>query len=929
MEGVYVTEFRVLGPVQAVAGGTPLALGGPKQRALLAELLLSGGALVPRERLVDALWGDAPPESATSSLQVYVHGLRRAVGAGRIETAGSGYRIRVEPQELDLSRFERLLGAAEASLRDGRPGAAVEDLDAALRLWSGPALADIADQPVASAAIPRLEELRHRALELRNDAALALGEHESLLPELERSIAEEPYRERLREQQILALYRAGRQKDALEAYRAARSVLVEELGVEPGPALQQLERAILRQDPALLPVATIGGRGTKLPTPATPLVGRRLEIAAVDALLRREEIRLVTLTGPGGTGKTRLALAAAGELASEMRDGAVFVDLSAIADPRLVQAEVGRALDVPAGVDVLEEVRDLSLLLVLDNLEQLGDGTAPIAELLAAAPRLRVLATSRVPLRLSGEHEYPVPPLTVPGERRTFEEIVANDAVRLFAARAQAVDPSFALSDANAATVAAICRRLDGLPLAIELAAARAKVLTPAALEQRLAPALDLLVEGARDLPARQRTLRATLDWSYALLPRHDALLLAELSVFAGGWTLEHAESVLGRDVLRGLESLVANSLVRRREARFDLLETIREYARERLADGTDVERRHAAHFAAGAAEAWDGILAGGGAEDAGYAALDAEQDNMRAALTWALDGGDVDLANRLAGAHRWYWLVRGRFDEGRRAFDRLVELTPDLPGQRASALAGTAGFSARLGDNATAGRRFEEALAIYRDLGDDDGAGRCIAELGGVAFAEDDVPRAIEHFEEAGRIFERLGNTTRLAVLYANLAACEAARGNATGAAERGARAIAIQRESGDTDGLAVSLSNLARVELTLGDLASAREHLGEALAIGQRIGYQLLLAYSLASAGEIAAREGDHRNAARLVGASEGQLSRLGMPLTAEERAEHEETLAQARAAIGDDETRVHLDEGASMDLDDMVAVAFEFTR
>ena len=337
------TEFRILGPVEAVSAGEALRLGGPKQRALLALLLLRRNEVLSRERLIDAIWGEEPPGSAANSLQVYVHGLRRVLGPERIERSGSGYRIHVEPGELDLERFESLVRHAKEAL-GARPAEAADDLREALALWRGAPLADLAGEPVAG-ELDGLEDARIAAIELRNDAELALGRHGELVGELAALVVAHPYRERLREQQILALYRSGRQKDALEAYRAARQVLVEELGVEPGPALQELERAVLRHDASLAAPQQRPRLATRLPAPATPLVGRRIETAAVAALLRTDA-RLVTLTGPGGAGKTRLALAVAGDLAPTLRDGAVFVDLAPVSDPALLVPTIADVLGV-------------------------------------------------------------------------------------------------------------------------------------------------------------------------------------------------------------------------------------------------------------------------------------------------------------------------------------------------------------------------------------------------------------------------------------------------------------------------------------------------------------------------------------------------------------------------------------------------------
>jgi predicted ATPase/DNA-binding winged helix-turn-helix (wHTH) protein len=927
-----VTEFRLLGPVQAVADGAVVPLGGPKQRAVLTELLLHGGGVVPRERLVDAVWGEEPPESAKTSLQVYVHGLRRAIGVDRIETHGDGYRLRLEPEELDLARFERLVAAGEQALGRDRPAEAAEDLEAAVRLWQGPPLADLADQPVARAAVPRLEELRLRAVELLIDARLALGEHEALLPELESLVAQHQFHERLREQHILALYRAGRQKAALDAYRAARRVLVDELGVEPGPALQELERAILRQDEDLLAPPAERARQLRLPRAATSLVGRRLEVVAVAALLRRDDVRLLTLTGVGGTGKTRLALAVAEELGSELRDGAAFVDLSTIRAGDAMLPAIAHALETGEAAEPLSVLRDRSLLLVLDNLEQIDDATGAILSLLDAAPRVRILATSRMPLRLSAEREYHVPPLPVPGNAASFEELVANDAVRLFASRAQAVDPEFALTDANVGHVASVCRRLDGLPLAIELAAARTRVLPPAAIESRLARALELLVAGARDRPARQQTLRATLDWSYDLLTLGERQLLADVSVFAGGWTLADADAVIGRDTSLDLEGLIESGLVRRRgtpdEPRFVLLETIREYAAEKLGEAPELHRAHALHVTEFAERAWADIRAGGEAEAAGHETLGREHDNVLAAVDWADATGDFELELRIAAAARWYWLVRGHLHEGRRVFERLLTRTEGSLALHAQSLVLGATFPWRLGEVAEAKHQWEKALTLFRELGDDENVARSIAELGAVAVSEDDLDRAVALYEEAAALFEVLGQTVRLAIALANLAAIAAQRDDPVSALAYGERAIALQRELGDQDGISVSLANIARVRLAVGDETGAGRDLHEALSIGKQLKYRMVLAHALGAAGEIAVRAGDAARATRLVGAAQQAFAELGVPVPLEEAEDHARTLARVAVTTEPDHVDALLREGAAISFDDAVDDALAVT-
>ncbi|MGN6167428.1 MAG: BTAD domain-containing putative transcriptional regulator, partial [Solirubrobacteraceae bacterium] len=419
-------QFQLLGPLQAVGERAPLSLGQPKQRALLAYLLLRRGRFASRDELIEALWGHEPPKSAVGSLHVYVHGLRRLLGAERIQSRGTAYRIQLEPGELDLERFEELVQQSRDAMERAEARRAITALETAMGLWHGLALGGLPPELLA-AERSHLAELHLSALELLIDARLAAGDHEQVIAQVSTLIAEHPFRERLREQQILALYRAGRQKDALQAYRQARNTFVEEIGIEPGPRLRDLEGAILRQEAELLATPVVARAQTALPASPTRLIGREHELAEVEALFNEDGARLVTLTGPGGTGKTRLALAIAERLAAELPDGARFIDLSATSDPALVVPVIAEELGVEVGPSVVDslgrQLRPLRTLLVLDNLEQLLPAASALAELLSAAPGLLMLATSRAPLRLRAEYEYRVPPLALPESDAEFDAI--------------------------------------------------------------------------------------------------------------------------------------------------------------------------------------------------------------------------------------------------------------------------------------------------------------------------------------------------------------------------------------------------------------------------------------------------------------------------------------------------------------------------
>ncbi|WP_043684204.1 BTAD domain-containing putative transcriptional regulator [Streptomyces xylophagus] len=669
-------RYRILGSTRAEDDqGTAVPLGGARLRALLAALALHPGRVVPFGTLIDEVWADEPPQDAPAALQALVGRLRRTVGKDAIASDPGGYRLAATRDDVDLFVFEHLVRRGTAALDRGEATVAARDLDEALALWRGPALADLPDRSAAA----RPDALRQEATRARVEADLLLGRAVDAVPELKELTSAHPYDEPLHALLIRALRDSGREADALAAYEALRRALAEELGTDPGPELRALHGELLRPAPSVRPTQQPERNGNLRPR-LTSFVGREPEIAAIRSEVHRA--RLVTLTGPGGSGKTRLAEeAAAGlpqawlvELARLDRPEAVpgaVVSALGLRETVLMTTELASPQDDPVAL-LLEHCAARGRLLILDNCEHVIDAVADLAEtLLTRCPGLTILATSREPLGVPGESVRPVEPL------------VPDQAHRLFAERAAAVRPDAGTVLQDTEAVAEICRRLDGLPLAIELAAARLRLLTPRQIADRLDDRFRLLTSGSRTVLPRQQTLRAVVDWSWDLLDEDERTLLREVSVFAGGWDLAAAETVCTGPAAHLVGALVDKSLIVATPGeahdgmRYRMLETIHEYAVERAAETPDLrtaaERRHGAWVRA-LVEKAEPLLRSGD-QLPWIARLETELDNIRAALDRAVTAGEEDRAGALALAVGWFWWLRNYRREGVEWAERILAL--------------------------------------------------------------------------------------------------------------------------------------------------------------------------------------------------------------------------------------------------------------
>ncbi|MEW1548758.1 BTAD domain-containing putative transcriptional regulator [Streptomyces tsukubensis] len=886
--------FGILGAVTVWARDRAVRVPELKVRTLLAALLVEPGRPVAAHRLIDDLWGDETPGNPQRALQAKASQLRRvleeAVPGGRalLVSRAPGYQLVPGEGALDASVFRTLAARAR---RTPDPAVRAGLLGRALAVWRGPAFADFAEEPFARAAAARWEEERLVVVEDRAEARLALGDHAALAAELAGPVAAHPLRERLHAVRLRALYASGRQAEALDGYASLRRALADGLGVDPGPELVALHTAMLRQDPALdaprtavpevrgEPAAATGPAPAL--APAGELIGRKDAVAEVAGLLASR--RLVTLTGPGGVGKTRLALAVADRIADRFPDGVRLVELAGAGGElaETVAAELGLRDDGvwgvrspgPAAGRLAAALSGRRMLLLLDNCEHVVDRAAALVELLLRrAPGLVVLTTSQEPLALAPETLWPVPPLD------------PDAAVRLFAERAAARSPGFRLDDGNRAAVAAVARRLDGLPLALELAATRVTALGVHRLPGLLDDRFRVLRAGRRDAPARQQTLRAMIDWSWELLSEPERVVLRRLSPHADGYTLEAAEAVCtgdgigAEDVLDLLAGLVDRSLVQvvGDGERYRLLESVAAYCLERLRDSGELAAVRTRHldYDVRLAESAAPRLRGPGQWEQ-LTALDAENANLRWAVETAGACGDTDRALRIATALTWYWVLRGRLAEARRTLTAVRELPGGAPELRARALVAGVAVTVMAGDSgnraALIAAALAETAAAVEDCGRDRGpAADCGATagaeltrarwlLGHALHGTGDLAAGEALTGPALDGFRRLGDRWGEAAALADRATQRLLRGGLADARADAQRAAELFDEEGDACGMLWVVFPLTAVAEIHGDYATARRLLEEGLATAERFGLSTQIPELLSGLGRIALLAGD----------------------------------------------------------------------
>lgn len=965
-------DIGVLGSlsVQAEDESVPIRRGLP--RILLSCLVLDRGRPVSAAALIDRLWADQLPNNPSNALQTQIAYLRRALGGADvapIATVPSGYVL--DGVDVDVDRFEAALARGrESTDRSSEPtlSDALAAYDEALSLWRGSPYSDVAGHEFAVAEIVRLEELWLSTLEERCDVLLALGRASEAVAELSSMVNAQPLRERGQQLLVLALYRSGRQADALRAYDRARRTLVDELGVEPGAQLQVLEQQVLDHDPALDWVPTVGDRpqpveadpaaipeypetdggSTGAPLPVPPiaarreLIGRDHELQRVSALI--DDRRLVTLTGPGGAGKTRLASA----VASATDDAVHHVDFAAIEEHQRVGNLIAWTMGLQVTADndpvtsVITEIESGSTLLVLDTCEHVLDGVGPVVErLLDSCAGLRVLATSRRPLGLADELAWPIPPLGVP---TAGSDPATTAAFELFVQRAVEVNPAFEVGAAQVDEIAELCRALDGLPLAIELAAAQMDVLSPKAVRMQLAERRSF---GRRTGgPDRHRTLDATTAWSVDLLRATERDMLYRLAVFAPTFDLEAAVAVAGGgggDAVERFVTLVRNSLVvHGPDDRYRLLDTVRAYLTASETDGkrhTEAQQHHGEYYATLAARSFRKVR--GATQSQWLHRLDEDRSNILLALRWCFGpDGDEQLGARLAGDIAWVWALQGNTLDSRAVLERGRDVDAE-PLVRARLLLGIGLLAAPLADHAHVLEVCGESAELGRSVGDDETVAVALLTLGVAQWATGDLVAAAASHDEAIELFGAVGDrwsrtvgrvlrarTARdaddldlaeqlldasiddakhtgddhvIGLAYEQIARLALARGQLDRASSAATASLHHNEVLGYTEGISAALTLVAEVEIAGGDGARARQLVVRALALAVNIGHVGAMCAAVESAAAVEVADGLPACATRLLLIAQRARRRFGLPLAPRADARFELELARLRDELG----------------------------
>jgi len=876
--------------------GASVPLAGARLRTLLIALALAPGKLLTTAQLVDAVWGDKPPAGAVNAFQALVSRLRRALPEAVIESHPAGYRLVIDPGAVDVTQFERLVADGRAALPDD-PARAASTLREALSLWRGPALLDVSGVEFFQPALTRLDELRLTATEGRVEADLQLGRGAEQVSELTALAAEHPLRERLVGALMRALSEAGRPAEALTVYERTRQTLADQLGADPSPELSALHTAVLRGQIEAAPAHAVeAARRTNLRTPLTSFVGRDADVAKVSELV--DDYRLTTLVGPGGFGKTRLAVEVSRALLDRMPDGAWLIELAPVADGADVPAAVLSAMDLRepslVGREMAEDpvdrliaaLRSRSALLVLDNCEHVIDAAATLADrLLAECPRLRVLATSPEPLGITGGAVWPVDPLGLPPEDVDGRDVTGFDAVGLLVDRARAVRPGFTVTDDDEAAVARICRVLDGMPLAIELAAARMRTMTVAQLAERLDDRFRLLTGGSRTAVPRHQTLRAVVAWSWELLSDAERVLLRRLAVFTGGATLEAAQRVCADTVVAAdhvfdlIAALVDKSLLAvsgEEIPRYRMLETIKAYGLERLDEAgerQDLRRAHATYFVEFAEAAEPHLRR---AEQLVWLRrLKVDHDNLNAALRGAIAAGDAQTAVHLVAAAGWYWWLSGHKAEAIEVATEALGVPGEVDDEaRATACAMVAYFTtAGLGDLRQAEPWVQQARQLATGLDHPGPLLRFVTTIGVVpqreygsgAWAMDILEQLIADEDPWVRATARLSRTRVL------------------GPGEREAdveHALVEFRSIGERWGISYSLATLSDLAARRGNLALALDYGEQAADVIADIGAVEDLVMLRAKQAQLYWLAGDATGSASAMAQAERDTANVGWP-------------------------------------------------